>query len=151
MKIYLAGPLFTDGERCYLDDLAELLGDAGHECFVPHQQAFEPFDAPTILSVDSAGIRDSQAMVAILDGPAIDDGTACEVGIYSELVRTRPDRYRGIVGYSVDWRLKRRLDAGMVDGGLNLFVAGAVREFGRLVWTWEDVLSTLDDWSDGTG
>lgn len=147
MKLYLAGPLFTEGERRYLDYLADELSRAGHECFVPHQQSFDPFDAPTIFSVDTAGIHDSEAMVAVLDGPAIDDGTACEIGIYSELVRTRPERHRGIVGYSEDWRLKRRLGTGMADGGLNFFVGGAILRYGRLVWEFDDVLTVLSDWS----
>jgi hypothetical protein len=148
MKIYLAGPLFTEAERTYLDGLAEQLEAAGHRCFVPHQQSFEPFDAPTIFAVDSAGIHGAQAMVAVLDGPVIDDGTACEIGIFSELVRTQPDRYRGIVGLANDWRSTRRRDAGMADGGFNFFVGGAILEYGQLVWNLDDVLSTLSDWGD---
>jgi hypothetical protein len=148
VKIYLAGPLFTEAERAYLDGLAEKLEAAGHECFVPHQQSFEPFDAPTVFSVDSEGIHAAEAMVAVLDGPGIDDGTACEIGIFSELVRTRPDRYRGIVGFANDWRSSRRRNAGMADGGFNFFVGGAILEYGRLVWGFDDVLTVLADWSD---
>ena len=147
MKIYLAGPLFTEAERTYLDGLATQLDAAGHECFVPHQQVFEPFDAPTIFAVDSEGIHNAEAMVAVLDGPVIDDGTACEIGIFSELVRTRPDRYRGIVGFANDWRSDRRRDAGMEDGGFNFFVGGAILEYGRLVWTFDDVAAALSEWS----
>ena len=147
MKLYLAGPLFTEGERDYLDRLADRLTEAGHECFVPHHQVFEPFDAPTIFAVDSEGIHAAEAMVAVLDGPAIDDGTACEIGIFSELVRTQPDRYRGIIGFANDWRTSRRRDAGMADGGFNFFVGGAILEYGRLLWDLDDVLEILSDWS----
>ncbi len=55
MRIYVAGPLFTPGDRRFLDELADTLGNHGHECFVPQQQHFEPFDAATIFAVDSAG------------------------------------------------------------------------------------------------
>jgi hypothetical protein len=149
MKLYIAGPLFTPGEREYLDRLAERLSASGHECFVPHQQQIDPLDAPTVFAVDSAGLRDAEAVVAWLDGPMVDDGTACEIGVFSELIRMAPDRYRGIIGLATDWRAWRRRDRGMSDGGLNLFVGGAILAFGRLAWSIEDVEDTLLEWSRG--
>ncbi len=147
MQLYLAGPLFTPGERLFLDRLAVTLEDAGHRCFVPHQQTFEPFAPDTIFEVDSRGVHDAEAMVAWLDGPMVDDGTACEIGIFTELVRTRPDRYRGIVGLSTDWRSGRARDGGVAQGGLNFFIGGALMKYGRLVWSVDDVVATLADWS----
>lgn len=147
MKLYVAGPLFTPGERAYLEGLAERLERAGHRCFVPHLETKEPFDSATIFATDSAGLHDSEAVVAWLDGPMIDDGTACEIGIFSELIRTRPDRYRGIIGLATDWRTWRRRDAGLADGGLNFFVGGAILEYGTLVWTIDEVEATLDQWA----
>lgn len=143
MKLYIAGPLFTPGERTYLDELADRLEGAGHECFVPHRQTFDEFDADTIFATDSAGLHDAEAIVAWLDGPSIDDGTACEIGIFSELIRNGPDRYRGIVALATDWRATRRRDAGLSDGGLNLFVGGAIRKYGSLVWSIDDVEAAL--------
>jgi hypothetical protein len=146
MKLYVAGPLFTPGERTYLEQLADRLETAGHDCFVPHRETIESFDAETIFAVDSAGLHDADAVVAWLDGPMIDDGTACEIGIFSELIRTQPDRYRGIVGLATDWRVWRRRDAGLTDGGLNFFVGGAILKYGKLVWTIDDVEAVLADW-----
>lgn len=147
MQLYLAGPLFTAADREFVDRLADRLEAAGHACFVPHRQSFEPFDARTVFAVDSAGLHDAEAMVAWLDGPMIDDGTACEIGIFAELVRTRPERYLGIVGLASDWRTDRRRAAGMSDGGLNFFVAGAIIEHGCLVWSVDDVVPALAEWS----
>lgn len=147
MKLYLAGPMFTPAERTYLDGLADRLEKEGYECFVPHRQLIEPLDAPTVFAVDSAGLRASDAMVAWLDGPIIDDGTACEIGIFSELVRTAPERYRGIVGLATDWRAWRRRDRGMSDGGINLFVGGAILEYGRLAWSIDEAVEVLRRWS----
>ena len=146
MKLYVAGPLFTQAERIFLEGLADRLTAAGHECFVPHLQAVEPYDAETIFAVDSAGLHGAEALVAWLDGPMIDDGTACEIGIFSELVRTRPDRYRGIVGLATDWRIDRRRAAGMHDGGINFFVGGAILRHGRVCWTLDEVIDTLSAW-----
>lgn len=85
-------------------------------------------------------------MVAWLDGPMVDDGTACEIGIFSELVRTDPDRYRGIVGFATDWRIWRSRDTGAAGGGINFFVAGAIESAGKLVWSIDDVEAALDEW-----
>jgi nucleoside 2-deoxyribosyltransferase len=38
LRIYLAGPLFSEGERAFLDALADRLRDEGHDVFVPHEQ-----------------------------------------------------------------------------------------------------------------
>jgi hypothetical protein len=146
MQLYLAGPLFTPGDRHFLDDLAITLTDAGHDCFVPHQQTVEPFTPESIFTVDARGVREAEAMVAWLDGPMVDDGTACEIGMFAEMVRNQPDRHRGIVGLSTDWRVRRARDGGVVQGGLNFFVGGALLEYGRLVWNVDDVIATLAEW-----
>ena len=143
----MAGPMFTPAERAFLDDLADRLDEAGHECFVPHRQLIEPLDAPTVFAVDTAGLREAHAMVAWLDGPSVDDGTACEIGIFSELIRTDPTRHRGIIGLATDWRAWRRRDRGMRDGGVNLFVGGAILAHGTFVWGIDDVEEVLRSWS----
>ena len=146
MKLYIAGPLFTPADRQFIEGLADTLGAAGHECFVPHLQTIQPFAPDTIFAVDSAGLHDAEAIVAWLAGPMVDDGTACEIGIFSELVRSEPDRYRGIVGLATDWRVWRARDGGVTQGGINYFVGGAILEYGRLVWSVDDVVATLADW-----
>lgn len=145
MKLYLAGPMFTPAERDYIDALADRLAQAGHECFVPHRQQFAHLDPTTVFAVDSAGLRSADAVVAWLDGPMVDDGTACEIGIFSELVRTDPHRYRTIIGLATDWRVWRSRDAGAADNGLNFFVGGAIETYGKLVWSIEDVEAALDE------
>lgn len=79
MKLYLAGPLFTSAERTWNDDLATALRKGGHEVFLPQDQ--EPAkDAPGIFSTDVGGIDWADALVAIMDGPDPDSGTAWECG-----------------------------------------------------------------------
>lgn len=148
MKIYVAGPLFNPGERGFVDELADRLDAAGHDCFVPHRQQFEPMDSSTIFAVDSAGVHGAEAMVAWLDGPMVDDGTACEIGIFSELVRTDPAHHRGIVGLSMDWRVWRQRDAGLIDGSINYFVTGAIERSGSIVWSVDEVIAVLGRWAD---
>jgi hypothetical protein len=146
MKLYLAGPLFTEGERWFVEQLAQRLEADGFECFVPHRQTFDSYDYATIYAVDGAALRDADAVVAWLDGPIVDDGTACEIGIFAELCRTQPERYRGIVGLSADWRAGRARDAGAAGGGVNFFVGGAITSCGSIVHTVDDVHSMLTQW-----
>jgi nucleoside 2-deoxyribosyltransferase len=83
MKLYLAGPLFTQAERAWNRDLARLIAGAGHSVFLPQEevQAIETLDAETIFCVDVDGVRSSDAVVAILDGADPDSGTSFECGL----------------------------------------------------------------------
>ncbi|HET7704277.1 MAG TPA: nucleoside 2-deoxyribosyltransferase [Candidatus Limnocylindrales bacterium] len=79
MKLYLAGPLFTSAEQRWNAELTASLRDAGHEVFLPQEQ--EPGkDSAGIFAVDVGGIDWADALVAIMDGPDPDSGTAWEVG-----------------------------------------------------------------------
>jgi Nucleoside 2-deoxyribosyltransferase len=143
LRIYLAGPLFSDGERAWLDGVAATLRAEGFDCFVPH----EHFDKLVELSpeevyrVDGDGLRGANALVAWLDGPMIDDGTAAEIGAFAELVRSGNPQYRGIVGIVTDLRLQRR--RGVTGDGMNLFVVGAVKAAGSICWSVEEAVTTL--------
>jgi nucleoside 2-deoxyribosyltransferase len=105
MKIYFAGPLFTSAERAWNAEVAEALRAAGHEIFLPQEQ--EPGkDGPGIFATDVGGIDWSDGLVAIMDGPDPDAGTAWEVGYAygcrkpAILVRTD---FRAMAGSSGDY------------------------------------------------
>jgi nucleoside 2-deoxyribosyltransferase len=79
MRLYFAGPLFTAAERAWNQDLADALRGAGHEVFLPQDE--EPGrDAAGIFRGDVRGIDWADALVAIMDGPDPDAGTAWECG-----------------------------------------------------------------------
>ena len=148
MQIYVAAPLFSEAERAWLDTLATRLRVEGFDCFVPH----EHFDEITELTpeeiyrVDGEGLRASNVLLAWLDGPSIDDGTAAEIGAFAELVRTDEAHYRGIVGLVTDLRLERRRGNAPGDG-MNLFVAGAINSAGSVCWSVEEAISALHELS----
>src|SRR5262245_36542799 len=77
LKIYSAGPLFTPYERSFIDECAATLRVDGFEVFVPHEHelATEGVDltAAWIFARDRSGIERADAMLAILDGPSVDD------------------------------------------------------------------------------
>ena len=79
MKLYLAGPLFSGAERSWNAELSAALRGGGHEVFLPQEQ--EPGkDAAGIFVTDIEGIDWADALVAIMDGPDPDSGTAWECG-----------------------------------------------------------------------
>jgi hypothetical protein len=145
VRLYLAGPLFSAAEREWLDGLAERLRAEGFDCFVPHENFPNLADVTleNVYRVDSEGIRSSNALVAWLDGPMVDDGTACEIGMFAELVRSGGEQYRGIVAIATDLRLQRRREKGVVGGGMNLFVGGAIESCGTVVSSVDELVARL--------
>jgi nucleoside 2-deoxyribosyltransferase len=145
VRLYVAGPLFSEAERSWLDMLAARLRAEGFECFVPHEQFRELADVTVeaVYRADTEGLRSADALVAWLDGAMVDDGTACEIGMFAELVRSDSARYRGIVGIVTDLRLERRRQQSVVGDGMNLFVAGAIESCGTIVYGVDDVVAAL--------
>ncbi|QAZ68479.1 nucleoside 2-deoxyribosyltransferase [Solidesulfovibrio carbinolicus] len=88
MRVYLAGPLFTLAERRFMAHLRDLAGE------LPGVEPVWPGDLFTDEEVAAlgnnaksrlfAGCRDAlescDLIVAVLDGPGVDDGTAWELG-----------------------------------------------------------------------
>jgi hypothetical protein len=149
VRVYVAGPLFTRAERDFLAGLASSLRAAGFEPFVPHEHFDDlaELSADEVYRVDGGGLRGANALLAWLDGPVIDDGTAAEIGAFAELVAGGDVRYRGIVGLATDLRLERR--RGAVGDGMNLFVIGAIRSAGRVCWSVEEAVAALGELAAG--
>ncbi len=104
MKLYFAGPLFTTPERTWNAEVTAALRAAGHEVFLP--QEHEPADAAGIFATDVAGIDWADGLVAIMDGPDPDAGTAWEVGYAfgtrKSIVLVRTD-FRQMAGSAGDY------------------------------------------------
>jgi hypothetical protein len=146
VRVYVAGPLFSEAERAWLDTLAATLRAESFDCFVPHESFDQPLGLTpeVVYRVDGEALRSSNALVAWLDGPMIDDGVAAEIGAFAELVASGDPGYRGIVGIVTDLRLERR--RGSAPGnGLNLFVVGAIESAGRICWSVDEAVRTLHE------
>jgi nucleoside 2-deoxyribosyltransferase len=144
MQIYLAGPLFSEAERDWLDRFAQRLRSEGFDCFVPHEHfdALAELTPAEVFRVDAGGVRSANVLVAWLDGPVVDDGTACEIGMFAELVAGGDPRYRGIIAIVTDLRLQRRRGNAVGDG-MNLFVIGAIELVGRVCWSVDEAVEAL--------
>jgi nucleoside 2-deoxyribosyltransferase len=83
MRIYLAGPLFTQAERAWNAAIAVRLTEAGHEVFLPQSeiQQLETLEAEPIFRLDVEGVCSADLLVAVLDGADPDSGTCFECGL----------------------------------------------------------------------
>ena len=129
MRVYLAGPLFTPYQRAFVDQLAARLRDHDIEVFVPHEHLLDgPLTPTQVFHTDADGVRAADVVLAVLDGTEVDDGTACEIGMFSELLRTGARR-GAIIGLMTDIRTLRGTDD---PPHMNLFVRGCIENYGTL-------------------
>jgi nucleoside 2-deoxyribosyltransferase len=127
MKLYFAGPLFTDAERAWNSALAERLRRElpGVEIMLPQDfcaaltHADGRPDHGAIFAACVAHLERATAVFAILDGADPDSGTCWEVGY--AYAKGLP-----IVGLRTDWRPGE-------DGGANCMLTRACRTFCRSV------------------
>jgi Nucleoside 2-deoxyribosyltransferase len=143
VRVYFAGPLFTPYERDFIDECAARLREEGFDVFVPHEHALAAgTETPgAIFAKDLAGLEAADALLALLDGPSVDDGTACELGIFHGLMRAEPRR-RGVVGLLTDMR-------GTRGGGhdVNLFLRGCIEAGGgAVVGSLDEAVAMLVGW-----
>jgi len=145
MRIYFAGPLFTPYERDFIDKCAAKMRAAGMEVFVPHEIPLpDPVTPEFIFKIDSEQVLKADAVLALLDGPMVDDGTASEIGIFWAAMQSDSTK-KGIVGLVTDTRVIR--DRNMIDGkGINLFVRGCVEDVGEVVDSFEKGFAILLQW-----
>jgi nucleoside 2-deoxyribosyltransferase len=83
LKIYLAGPLFTEAERDFNVRLAARLERLGHAVFLPQRDTPQEGGADRarrVFAADLHGLQGADVVVAVCDGALVDDGTAWEVG-----------------------------------------------------------------------
>jgi len=88
-RIYIAGPLFSDQERRFLEDITSKIADscrldAQRDIFLPHRDAGDLGTSitsrRTIFEEDLANLKRADVVISILDGADTDSGTAFEMG-----------------------------------------------------------------------
>jgi nucleoside 2-deoxyribosyltransferase len=97
-----------------------------------------------VFAADAGGVESADAVLAVLDGPSVDDGTACEIGLFYGLQQHDPER-KGVVGLLTDLRAERRGEF-----ATNLFVRGCIEASGgAVVASLESAIAILDGWRSG--
>ena len=86
LKAYIAGPLFDDHEREYLEKIAEILEETGISTFLPHRDAglvtgeFTQETKVKVFDKDMEFLEPADIVIALLTGRDVDSGTAAEIG-----------------------------------------------------------------------
>ena len=83
MKVYIAGPLCTENERKYLEEIDRICKKYNIKTFLPHRdcglwKTFE--DTKKIAKGDLDGFLDCNLLIANLNGFNVGAGTAWEMG-----------------------------------------------------------------------
>jgi hypothetical protein len=104
---------------------------------------------------DDFRLKNTDILIAVIDGDVIPSGTSCEIGIFAEMCKRDPDRE--IIGLYTDCRdgHKTSLEAKnkllSVNVGecqysyANLFTVGALKDHGHLFGTTEEMLTYIKD------
>lgn len=97
-KIYLAGPLFTVAEQNFNAALARVLESHGFEVWLPQEHEPRRKTAKAIFRTDVEALNWADVVIACMDGPDPDSGTAWECGY--AFAKGKP-----IVCYRTDFRI----------------------------------------------
>jgi nucleoside 2-deoxyribosyltransferase len=131
MNLYVAAPLFTEAERAFNLVLARALEADGHQVYLPQRDtpAAEGTGRTTaVFQANLAALAKADAVVAVCDGPQVDDGTAWEIGC--AYGRDLP-----IYGLRTDTRIVQQPDE-----QINLMILSSLNELSSTI---EQVLDTL--------
>jgi nucleoside 2-deoxyribosyltransferase len=96
--LYLAGPLFTQAEQQFNAALARFLENKGFEVWLPQEHEPRNHTPAGIFQMDVEALDAADIVIACMDGPDPDSGTAWECGY--AYARGKP-----IVGYRTDFRI----------------------------------------------
>jgi nucleoside 2-deoxyribosyltransferase len=157
-KIYLASPYgFAPSTKGFLQELKAELRKHGHIVIDPWEgdeiksEDFKKLDNISTLErkdglkrlnrrigdINRRSIEGVDVVVAVLDGPDVDSGTASEIGFAFASGKT-------IIGYRGDIRLTGENEATMVNLQVQYWIEESGGGKGQLVRTVPDLLSALD-------
>ena len=148
MRLYIAGPLFTPYHRADIAAHVQQLRTLGHECCVPQEKEHNSDTSTSlpaqVFSVDLAGLRWADTMIAHLDDPDVSSGVACEMGIFYELQQQDPSKM-GILGLLRDERSLHRAHS-HVGECLNFFTMGCIEKNGAIYDSFAALMEHLARW-----
>ena len=162
MKVYLAGPIFTERDRMYLDYLYDKIVKVlptGTSIYVPHRNKSinDKTKCATSYDIywgDYNRLKETDLLIAVISGDTPPIGTTCEIGIFTQMIDANPQK-KMIVLYD-DCRegyITCRGDAGIQKleamrrepgenqmSYVNIFLTGAIKTHGKLVCDSEELI-----------
>lgn len=102
-KIFIAGPIFSEGERNYNLQIDSICREMGYQTFMAQRDVGIVTDnnLEAAFNSDLNNLKNSDIIVANLDGVDVDSGTAWEIGYAFSLKKP-------IIGIRTDVRMYRK-------------------------------------------
>lgn len=121
-KAYIAGPLFDEGERWFIEKIESMVSELGFETFLPHRDNPPKVkdNVKEIFHNDKTAIDNCDVVVANLNGLTTDDGTAWEIGYAFA-------KGKYIIGLHTDWRARFEHEV------VNLMIETSLNEMTRSI------------------
>ena len=138
LKLYIAGPLFSEAEMRYNEHLNKFLVELGYQTFLPQKDGYKLSELlaegistsvamTQIFNRDIEEIENSDVVVFILDGRVPDEGACVEVG-YAYAIG------KECIGLKTDPRaLISNLNNPLIIGALNNRIAKNHEELGKFL------------------
>ena len=100
--VYIAGPLFTEGERRILEDIDKFFQQVNFRTYLPHRDAGlftrEGDSSRRFFNNDLEKLQEADFIIAVLNGVDVDSGTSWEIGY--AFAHKKP-----VIGYVKDTRV----------------------------------------------
>ncbi|ADE37146.1 nucleoside 2-deoxyribosyltransferase [Methanohalophilus mahii] len=135
-KIYLAGPLFSEAEKNFNEQLTQRIEGAGYDVFLPQRDSTDTEsmrkkqDSAELFRKNSEAIDRADLIIAILDGGSdVDSGTAWEIGY--AYAKTIP-----VIGLRTDFRTLG------IEGTVNLMIEKTLL---KLMYSTDKLLTELEN------
>ena len=122
MKIYIAGPLFNDGEKAFNLKVDSILRECGHETYLPQRDGGIVAEMPDLIGgvpkqtvvfqKDCRNLQNTDIFLLLMDGRVPDEGACVALGYCLALGKR-------CIGYKTDVRTG-------YDGQDNIMISGAL-------------------------
>lgn len=159
MKAYLANGLFSAGDRLLNELLAEKVRKAVKDIdlYVPQENAAindknSYANSVTIAKADMDKLKESDFLIAVIDGVEIDSGVAAEIGAFYMLNRPIFALYTDVrqQGKHNDKKIQALIDDGTENQFMyrNLFVVGLIKQTdGGIYSSIEEVVEAVKNYT----
>ena len=122
MKVYIAAPLFNEGERAFNEKVDAIVRECGHETFLPQKEGGCVADLPELINgipkrkylfrLDCEHMDWCDTILFLLDGRVPDEGSCFELGYCFA-------KGKRCIGYKTDAR-------SFIDGFENVMLHGSL-------------------------
>lgn len=167
LRVYLAGPIFTEASRMFLDSLYDKLVPilpTNAEIYVPHRnkEINDKTKCATAYDIywgDYNRLKETDLLIACIGADLPPIGTTCEIGIFTQMIDA--DTNKKLIALFDDCREgfltcqgevgQQKLDAMRNEPGeaqtayCNLFLTGAIKTHGKLVCTSEELVKAVKE------